>query len=275
MFYDNTNYYYKKKLGQHFLLDKFIIQKIIKTINPKKNDCLIEIGPGFGAITKIICKLVKKMAVIEIDNQLVNILKKNIFCKLNIFCTDVLYFNFVNFAQKKNKKIRIFGNIPYNISTRLILLLIKSINYIKDIHLMLQEELAEKLISTQGSKKYSRISILTQYFFKVIKIFPVIKKYFVPKPKVNSVFVKITPNIKKKHMLKNFKIFKKIITLAFIQRRKMLSNSLSSLIKKKDFKKIGINFKLRANDLSIKEYCDISNFLSKKIIIKKGKIINI
>ncbi|MFI4819176.1 MAG: 16S rRNA (adenine(1518)-N(6)/adenine(1519)-N(6))-dimethyltransferase RsmA [Enterobacterales bacterium] len=261
-----NNFYYKKhkvikNLGQHFIDDIYIINLIISSINPKKNQNIIEIGPGLGSLTKPLLSITNRIIAIEIDKNLINFLNKNLNYKKNLTLinNNVMKINFFNLSKKFGKPIRIFGNLPYNISTTLIIYLMKYNLIIKDMHFMLQKELFNRIIAIPNNKYYCRLSIITQYFFKIIKILEVPSFYFKPKPKVDSIFVRLIPNKKPILKVHNIKNLFFLTQLSFKNRRKMLRNSLSKIFNIKEFIELGINSKLRAEDLSIKEYCKLSN----------------
>ncbi len=251
-------------LGQNFLINKNIIKKMINLINPKKNNFFLEIGSGRGELTKKIIKYTKNLITLEIDKELINITKKKI-KKINILHKDILKFNFKNYLKKKT---RVIGNIPYYISHKILFKLIKNIKYIKDIHITVQKEFAESITSKKGKKKYSKITIISNYFFKIKKLLFINKKNFYPKPKVNSIFLEIKPK-KKKYKLINYKIFNHILNNSFNYKNKKIINNLKNIIKKKHLKKIGINPNIRPNKISIKKYCILSNYIYK--LYKKNK----
>ncbi len=253
---------YKKKLGQNFLKNKFFIKKIIKIINPKKNQIFIEIGSGTGNLTKEIIKYTNNITALEIDEKLIKIFTKKIKKKIKLINIDVLKFDFLNFFKKKRKKIRIFGNIPYYISNKIIHKFIKYKNIIYDINIVTQKEFSESLIYKK--KKRKKISILLKLFYNFKKFFNIENKNFFPKPKINSTFINLTPNnnlnIYKINKIENFK---KILNISFNQQRKKIKNNLKPLINYKKLKKIGINIDLRPNELGIKKYCILTKFIEK------------
>ncbi|MFI4846907.1 MAG: 16S rRNA (adenine(1518)-N(6)/adenine(1519)-N(6))-dimethyltransferase RsmA [Candidatus Makana argininalis] len=265
----NNIYYKKNKLiqnyGQNFLNDKYIINLIISSINPKKNQNFVEIGAGFGSLTKPMLSIVDKMIAIEIDKKLFLFLNKNLNFKkkFKLINNNVMKIDFLKLSKKIGKPIRIFGNLPYNISKSLIIYLIQYISIIKDMHFMLQKELVNRITAHPNNKYYCRLSIIIQYYFKIIKIFEVPSFYFKPKPKVDSIFVRFVLNKNPIIKVKNIKNLFLLTKLTFNNRRKMLINSLSKIFNVKEFIKLGINYNLRAENLSIKDYCKLSNY--KKI----------
>ncbi|HMI76993.1 MAG TPA: 16S rRNA (adenine(1518)-N(6)/adenine(1519)-N(6))-dimethyltransferase RsmA [Buchnera sp. (in: enterobacteria)] len=270
----NTQLFYtfhipQKKFGQHFLINKTVISNIIKLINPKSQDHIIEIGPGRGALTELICKFIKKLNVIEIDRNLVNYLKCCKFGKqLNIFEQDAQLFNFQGFFDNTKKKIRIVGNLPYNISIPLVFYIFKFNSIIHDMHFMFQEEVANRLTAIPGKKNYGRLSIMAQYYCKIIPLLKVSAKFFYPIPKINSMFIKFIPHLKYSYLLDHNVFFLEMITTAaFNQRRKILRHSLSQWFSITDLIQLDIDPKLRAENLSILQYCQLANYL--KCILKR------
>ncbi|CAL4319708.1 16S rRNA (adenine(1518)-N(6)/adenine(1519)-N(6))-dimethyltransferase RsmA [Buchnera aphidicola] len=254
-----------KKLGQNFLVDKNFISKIVNSINPKLGEILLEIGPGLGSLTFPILEYIEKLYAIEIDKNLSKKLK-NFFPskKLVIFSKNVMKFNFLEFYRKNNKPIRIFGNLPYNISVFLLLKLIEFSSIIKDMHFMFQTEVANRIQAHPNKKNYGKLSVIIQYFFKVTPILDISKQSFFPIPKVNSSFIRLQPHICSPYYVKNVKILSYITNIAFSQRRKIVRHSLSKLFSEKKLYDLGINPLLRAENISISEYCRLTDYLVKK-----------
>ena len=248
----------KKKFGQNFLKDAAIIHSIIQSINPLPNDLLIEIGPGLGALTKPLLEKTNRLLAIELDRDIVNWMK-NEYSKKNIiiFNEDVLNFNFNQFDQK----IRIVGNLPYNISTPILFKCIDNILNIKDLHFMLQKEVVDRMIAIPSSPEYGRLSVMLQYYFAMEHLVDVPKESFEPEPKVESSFVRLIPYEQYPFIANNIEQFARIVKEAFSQRRKTIRNTLKSFISENDFEKIGINPQLRAENLSVSDFVKISNYL--------------
>ncbi len=254
----------KKFWGQNFLNDINIIQFIINIINPKKNETIIEIGPGLGALTNQIAKYINNITVIEIDYNYVNFLQKSeIKNKLNIIHNNVLKVNFFDLLTINSNKLRFIGSIPYSISTSLILKFLNNVDIIFDIYLVLQKEVANRLIANHNSKFYGRLSVLSQYHYKIIPILELYPKNFKPRPKVDSMLVRMIPYKKKPFKLNNFQILENLTNLAFNKRRKMISNSLKSLFSMTEIEYLNINPMLRAENLTISQYCKLANFFQK------------
>ena len=248
----------KKKFGQNFLKDAAIIHSIIQSINPLPNDLLIEIGPGLGALTKPLLEKTNRLLAIELDRDIVSWMK-NEYSKKNItiFNEDVLNFNFNQFDQK----IRIVGNLPYNISTPILFKCIDNILNIKDLHFMLQKEVVDRMIAIPSSPEYGRLSVMLQYYFAMEHLVDVPKESFEPEPKVESSFVRLIPYEQYPFIANNIEQFARIVKEAFSQRRKTIRNTLKSFISENDFEKIGINPQLRAENLSVSDFVKISNYL--------------
>lgn len=251
-----------KRLGQNFLINGNIIKDIIKVINPNKKEMLVEIGPGLAALTKPMCQLLEELVVVEVDPNLLNLLKKHVFySKLIVFCQDALTFNYLNLFYKKNQLMRIFGNLPYNISTSLIIYLFKQIEVIQDMNFMLQKEVAERLVALPGKKLYGRLSIIAQYYCTIEILLKVAPENFRPIPKVCSMFVSLTPHEKSPYFVNDINILSNITNIAFRNRRKILRHSLRSLFSKETLIKLKVDPKERAENISISQYCRLANYL--------------
>lgn len=248
----------KKRLSQNFLIDENIIKNILNHLNIKHEDIILEIGAGDGSLSKFISKLSKECHLIEIDKIFINKLKD--ITKINntyIYNDDILKFNMKDFI-KKYKKIRIIGNLPYKISTKIMLNLITFKKNIKDMHFVVQKEIAEKIILEHNNKKYGKLSIILQNFFHIKKIFDIKSSSFYPKPKVTSSFISLTP--KKENLdIKDLNIFKNFLTNTFNNRRKKIFHSMKDLDEN-----FNINRNSRPENFSIKEFIEMYKKLNKK-----------
>jgi 16S rRNA (adenine1518-N6/adenine1519-N6)-dimethyltransferase len=249
----------KKKFGQNFLKDTSIINAIIQSINPVPDDLLIEIGPGLGALTKPLLEKTNHLLAIEVDRDIVAWME-NEYSKKNItvFNEDILNFNFDQFDQK----VRIVGNLPYNISTPILFKCIDNITNIKDLHFMLQKEVVDRMIAVPSSSEYGRLSVMLQYYFVMEHLVHVPKESFDPEPKVESSFVRLIPYKHYPFVANNIEQFGRIVKEAFSQRRKTIRNTLKSFIGENDFQKIDINPQLRAENLAVSDFVKISNYLN-------------
>ncbi len=252
----------RKRFGQNFLRDKNIIQKIIKAIAPKKTDHIVEIGPGLGALTVQLLPILKTMDVVELDQDLAS--KLQTICRnlgeLCIHQADALRFDFKKLIRDKHL-LRIVGNLPYNISTPLIFHLLKQIDYIRDIHFMLQKEVVQRLAAKPNCKNYGRLSVMVQYFCQVKELFTVSPRAFYPVPKVESALIRLVPRKKILLPAKNISALEEVVKLAFNQRRKMIQNCLKGLVSNKQFNNLNISPKLRPEQLSVEDFVKISNVI--------------
>ena len=252
--------HHKKKFGQHFLVDQNIINKLVKYITPNKDDVILEIGPGDGALSKSIIPLIKKFYLIEKDKDLLDelylLLKQN--KNGEIINNDILKFNFSTIQEK----FRVVGNLPYNISTEIIFMVCKVCNII-DIHFMLQKEVVDRMIANPNTKTYGRLSVMTQAYFHATKLFDISENVFVPKPKVKSSFIQLLPKEYIFDSKNHENIFYRIVKKAFEGRRKMIRTSLSEYFKQKDYDIIKIDSKKRPENLSIKDYLLLSRYVYK------------
>ena len=254
----------KKSLGQNYLIDNNIIKKIINVIEIKNKD-IVEIGPGKGALTReILKKNPKSLILIEKDNKLSEYLKINLSNtnkkKVKIYNEDILRFDF---NKIKKKKLIIFGNLPYNISSQILVKMIKlnsNHSYFNDLIFMFQKELGEKIIAKFPSKHYGRLSVFTNYKLKIIKKFFVSPNCFFPKPKINSIVIHFKPKNKSKFYINNINNLEKITSILFSNRRKMINKNLKKVLSVKKVASIsGLNINLRPEKISPDLYYKITN----------------
>lgn len=244
----------KKRFGQNFLNNDQIIHEIIKIINPKPNDFIVEIGPGLGALTTPLIEKTQNLEVIEIDWDIIAFLNKNFAGKINIHNTDALKFDY----SFSGKKIRVVGNLPYNISTPLLFHLATFPN-ITDMHFMLQKEVVERICAKPNNKNYGRLSVMLQYKFKCVKMLDVAAIYFTPQPKVESAIVRLTPIAPEFQYKVEEKNLNTIVAHAFMQRRKTIGNSLKKIIRPEVFDKLKIDPGKRAENLSVEQFIQLAN----------------
>jgi 16S rRNA (adenine1518-N6/adenine1519-N6)-dimethyltransferase len=245
----------KKKWGQNFLIDPNLLDKIIRTIGLSKMDNILEIGPGEGVLTEWILPAVNELALIEIDPLLVEYLRslKSI-NGCHIIHGDVLLLDLKTLPI--NRPIKVIGNIPYNITSPILFWLIEQREYWSEAYLMVQKEVALRLIGQVGTKAYGRLTVVTGAFLDIEKCFNIPPEVFVPRPNVDSAFIKIT---KKEIPVINdeqFDEFGKIVKAAFSKRRKMLKNSLEGFNISQEVKN-KIDFKRRPETLSIEEFAEL------------------
>lgn len=251
---------HKKNLGQHFLKDQNVIDKLVKQINPSKNDEIIEIGPGDGAMTKSIANKVSKIIVVEKDSDLISGLKNILIDHpdYEIINQDILRYD----LDRLQRSIRVIGNLPYNISTEIIFKMC-CYNKIIDMHFMLQKEVIDRIISEPNSKIYGRLSVMSQAYFTVHKLFDISENVFYPKPKVKSSFIRLEPKKNVFDDKHHENIFYNIVKSAFETRRKMIRSSLSSYLDKSDFQTMKIDDQLRAENLTVDNFIQISKYVKE------------
>lgn len=254
----------RKRFGQNFLHDDQIIQSIVAAINPQANDFLIEIGPGLGALTEPVAEQIEHLTVIELDRDLAERLRRHPFLhqKLTVIEQDVMRFDFQQLAQQADKPLRIFGNLPYNISTPLMFHLFQYHDVIQDMHFMLQKEVVNRLCAGPNSKAYGRLTIMAQYFCQVIPVLEVPPSAFKPAPKVDSAVVRLVPHKVLPYPVKDLYWLNRVCTQAFNQRRKTLRNSLMDLFTAEQLVKLEIKLTDRAENLTIADYARLANWLA-------------
>ena len=253
----------KKKLGQHFLVDQGIIERIVDAINPETGDYLLEIGPGLGAITLPVLARTKSLIAVEIDRLIIPVLlkKSKSLGKLKIIEQDVLTVNYQQLMQKNTW--RVFGNLPYNISTP-ILFALSSVKNISEMIFMLQKEVVDRMIALPKDKNYGRLSLMLQYHHDVYSLFDVPPESFNPPPKVMSAMVGLIRLDKPRWSVDDEALFNKVVKQAFSMRRKTIRNNLKSLISSKDLSFLGIDPSLRAEVIDGSRFAKITNYLTTR-----------
>lgn len=253
----------RKRFGQNFLKDQNVIHRIISVIHPNPQDKLLEIGPGQGALTKVLLENVPFLEAIEIDRDLAQCLTNQyVPTQIKVYVEDALKFDLNRLYENKkiDQKYRIIGNLPYNISTPLMFHLFQFSPLIEDMHFMLQKEVVDRLHASPNQKDYGRLSIMAQYFCKVEELFTVNPNAFYPKPKVYSAIVRLIPQ-KPIIPTKDIVLLGNVVRTAFSQRRKTLTNALRPYLTSLDFKALNIDPILRPEVLSVEDYVRISNYI--------------
>ena len=252
----------RKRFGQNFLHDHNIIYHILSSLQAKPDEHWVEIGPGMGALTEPLLNLGLRLDVVELDRDLVSLLKDKFkqHANLEIFSADALRFNF-SALVKNNEKLRIIGNLPYNISTPLMFHLLDNASCIEDMHFMLQKEVVDRICAAPGSKKYGRLSVMMQYYCATELLFDVPPESFDPAPKVMSAIVRLVPHQQPPVAVNEITLLNRVVVQAFSQRRKTLRNSLSKLIEEDAIIALNIDPTLRAEALSLADFAKLSNLL--------------
>lgn len=245
----------RKRFGQHFLQNSAVISTIIQSLSLKADDVVVEIGPGRGALTYPLLKNLKQLIIIEVDRDIVSTWQKISDPKIIIVNADALTIDFSQWG----KQTRLIGNLPYNISTPLLIYLLNYIDYIEDMHFMLQKEVVERICASPGTKNYGRLTVMLQAFFEAISILNVEPHAFYPAPKVQSAVVRLTPlqNIN----IQNKNLFEQLIAKAFAMRRKTLANNFKGFISIDYLEKYGLDPKMRPEEVSVQQYITLANNL--------------
>lgn len=255
-----------KKLGQNFLINGQVIEEIIEKSCITKEDTILEIGPGLGSLTKALLHSAKRVIAVELDENMVNILQNRFNQEnLEMINEDILKVD-LHEITKKYGKIKVVANLPYYITTPIIMKLLEEEYDIESITVMVQKEVGERLCAVPGSKDFGAVTIGVNYYSNAKMIIDVPKENFLPAPEVDSCVIKLDILKKPPVELKDKKRFFKLVKAAFSQRRKTINNSLASgEFKKEDvlntLNKLNIDLKLRAEDLSIQDFASITNEL--------------
>lgn len=264
----------RKRFGQNFLTDHHVIRQIVDSLglNPNSHAPIVEIGPGQGALTKYILAQVPRLTVVEIDRDLVEKLRKHYgeyYEGLSIICEDALNFDFRTLYDTTHPelKLKVIGNLPYNISTPLLFHLFEYNDCIEDMHFMLQKEVVDRMVASPNSKEYGRLSIMTQYFCEVEPLFSVPPTAFYPAPKVESAVIRLRPHKAPRALTQSptfYRCFDTVVKTAFSKRRKTLWNALRDLVDQDMFTTLNLEPTLRAENLSVEDYIRIGDYLNQK-----------
>ena len=247
----------RKRFGQHFLTDAATLERIFAALMVKADDCVLEIGPGRGALTERLCADAGRVAAIEIDRDLAAVLGRRL-PALQLVCGDALRTDLRAIVapqeQEAGERWRVVGNLPYNIASPLLERLFALGGRVADIHVMLQAEVAARLAAQPGGKRYGRLSVMAQYHCRVVKLFDVDAASFTPKPKVASAFVRLTPREREPC---DVEALRRVLRASFGQRRKILANALKSFAP--NWRALGIDPGRRAESVTVAEYVAIAN----------------
>jgi 16S rRNA (adenine1518-N6/adenine1519-N6)-dimethyltransferase len=287
----------KKRFGQNFLTDQSIIGSLVDAISPKVDDLMVEIGPGLGALTTPLLQKLSKLHVVELDRDIIDWMQNNHpVAKIEIHHCDALKFDFRTLLSGSDQaliarrqresdetvqevrreaddavnttsdpamnRIRVVGNLPYNISTPILFHLLDNVNSIIDMHFMLQKEVVERMVAEPSSAAYGRLSVMLQYRLQMEYLFTVPPEAFDPAPKVESAFVRCVPHATLPYIAKDEKLFSEVVLAAFGQRRKTLRNTLKNILNDAGFEALQIDSQLRAENLHVADFVAITNYLT-------------
>jgi 16S rRNA (adenine1518-N6/adenine1519-N6)-dimethyltransferase len=251
----------RKRFGQNFLHDENILRNIIAAINPQPTQTIIEIGPGLGALTESLVTSGATLHAIEIDSDLCTELRdKYTQQNFHLHNQDALDLDLKDFDS--SNKLRICGNLPYNISTPLLFQLLKNVSLIQDMHFLLQKEVVDRITSNPGCKNYGRLSVMLQYYCVTESLFNVSANCFYPVPAVTSAVVRLTPHLDIPHVANDFAQFAAIVKQAFSQRRKTVANACKKIINSAVWQQADIDGRRRAETLSVAEFVKLANIVS-------------
>ena len=246
----------RKRFGQHFLTDRHYLSRIVAAIDPKRDDAIVEIGPGPGALTTELAKRVERLHVIEIDRELAAALRKHYAStQVVVHEGDVLEFDFAALPSP----LRVVGNLPYNISTPILFRVAEMAERIVDGVFMLQKEVVDRMVADPDTEAYGRLSVMLQYRFTVDPLLRVPPGAFTPPPKVDSAVVRMAPLGASRPLARDDARFAAVVAAAFSQRRKTLRNATRALVTDEAFARAGIDPGRRGETLSVKEFIALSD----------------
>ncbi len=248
----------RKRFGQNFLVDQTVIAAIVAAIRPARGDTLVEIGPGLGALSRPLLAAAGQLHAIEIDRDLAAALQQELGERLSLHVTDVLKFD----VGSLGGELRVIGNLPYNISTPLLFHLADHADRIRDIHVMLQKEVVDRMVAAPADSNFGRLSVMLQYRFEMEKLLAVPSSAFTPAPKVESAVVRLTPWRPLPCVARDQALFAHVVAAAFSQRRKTLRNSLRNLVAPTDFDALKIAPTARAQELSVAQFVALADRVS-------------
>ncbi|MDR2219592.1 MAG: 16S rRNA (adenine(1518)-N(6)/adenine(1519)-N(6))-dimethyltransferase RsmA [Methylobacillus sp.] len=249
----------KKRFGQNFLVDQTVIHALVDAIRPQPQDSMVEIGPGLGALTQPLLATLHHLHVVELDRDVVTWMQSHYPAdKITIHNIDALKFDFASLASR----IRVVGNLPYNISTPILFHLLEHADRIIDMHFMLQKEVVERMVAAPSTPAYGRLSVMLQYRLHMEYLLTVPPDAFNPPPKVESAFVRAVPHSTLPCAAEDETLFAKVVTAAFGQRRKTLRNTLKGLLDDSGFAVLNIDPQLRAENLAVEQFVEIANYIA-------------
>ena len=250
----------RKRFGQNFLQDQGIIDSIVRAIDPQPDERLIEIGPGLAALTQPLVERAGRMTVIELDRDLAARLRQH--PQLDVIESDVLKVDFTALAVERDwPKLRVVGNLPYNISTPILFHLLDHVDVVQDQHFMLQKEVIDRMVATPAQGDYSRLSVMLQWRYAMEQVLFVPPESFDPPPKVNSAVVRMVPLAEPPEL--DMPLFGSLVQSAFSQRRKLLRHTLGHWLEEKGFEG-EFDLQRRAEEVPVAEYVALAQHASLK-----------
>ncbi|WP_208279710.1 16S rRNA (adenine(1518)-N(6)/adenine(1519)-N(6))-dimethyltransferase RsmA [Massilia oculi] len=248
----------RKRFGQNFLTDDHVLNNIIDAIGPRRGETMVEIGPGLAAMTALLLKSLDHMHVVELDRDLVARLEKAYPReRLTVHSGDALKFDFGSIPVPDGQKLRVVGNLPYNISSPLLFHLAEFAHLVEDQHFMLQKEVVERMVAEPGTKAYSRLSVMLQWRYDMAMLFIVPPTAFDPPPQVDSAIVRMVPT--RRQLPCDGKRLEAVVAKAFSQRRKVIRNCVAGMFTEAQLVEAGIDPGVRPEAVSLEQYVALAN----------------
>ena len=250
----------RKRFGQNFLTDDTVLHDIIRVIDPQPDDTMVEIGPGLAAMTRLLLESLQQLHVVELDRDLVARLKKTFDpAKLIVHAGDALQYDFAAIPVAPGCKLRVVGNLPYNISSPLLFHLAQIAPHVQDQHFMLQKEVVERMVAEPGSKTYGRLSVMLQWRYHMALMFVVPPTAFDPPPRVDSAIVRMIP-LAQPLVCEQAKL-EKVVLKAFSQRRKVIRNCVAGMFTENDLIDAGVDPQARPEMIPVERFVGLANRL--------------
>ena len=250
----------RKRFGQNFLTDESVLFDIIRAIDPQPDQTMVEVGPGLGAMTRLLLQSLRQMHVVELDRDLVARLHKSFDpAKLIVHAGDALKFDFAQIAVAPGQKLRIVGNLPYNISSPLLFHFAEFAQQVEDQHFMLQKEVVERMVAPPGSKTYGRLSVMLQWRYQMELLFIVPPAAFDPPPRVESAIVRMIPIAQP--LPCDADKLAAVVQKAFSQRRKVIRNCLAGMFSEAELIEAGVDPQTRPETVALEQYVALANRL--------------
>lgn len=255
---DSSRHQARKRFGQHFLTDSAVVDQLLRAIHPTDEQLIVEIGPGQGALTLPLLDRVRHLHAVELDRDLIADLERRIARqRITLHAADALKFDFASLAS--HQRLRIVGNLPYNISTPLMFHLLTQADTIEDMHFMLQKEVVDRLVATPGSADWGRLSVMMQYQCRCDALFFVPPSAFTPPPKVDSAIVRLIPHRPLPHPADDPAMLRRLVAQAFTQRRKVISNGIRALLDSSAIADAGVDPGLRPDAIDVAGFVALAN----------------
>lgn len=274
------NFNFQKKFGQNFLINPAVLEEIIEAAEVTKDDFVLEIGPGIGTMTQYLCEAAREVVAVEIDTNLIPILKDTLsaYDNVEVINQDILKVDINKLANERNngKPIKVVANLPYYITTPIIMGLFESHVPIDSITIMVQKEVADRMQEGPGSKDYGALSLAVQYYAKPEIVVNVPPSCFMPQPKVGSAVIRLTRHATTPVEVESEKLLFQVIRASFNQRRKTLANGLNNFpeirlpkeVIQESIEELGVPVTIRGEALSLEQFAELSNIIYKKLEAK-------